>query len=261
MTNLSKGWRSVDTAERPTDFLSYLERAERLPFIQQVREETYRMLAGASGLGVDVGCGTGRVVHELAQRGLQAVGVDLNQTMVDVARERFPECGFRTGSAFKLPFEDGSLGWYRGERVYVTLADPGAALAEARRVLAPGAVIVLAEPDLESTIFTSKHVELARTAITALANESPSGRVGMRMRGLMREAGFTDVEVTARALVLTDLEDANVLLIDVALAAALRQGRLTEEQVGLLRQDLADCARRGAFVLSHTAFITSARRS
>jgi len=66
------------------------------------------------------------------------------------------------------------------------------------------------------------------------------------MRGLLREAGFTEVEVTARALSMTELEDANVLLIDVALAAALRQGRSTQEQVGLLRQDLADSARRGA---------------
>ncbi len=261
MTSTLKGWQRIDTEERPKDFQAYLERAESHPQLRQVREETYRLLADISGQGVDVGCGTGRAVHELAQRGLQAVGVEPSQTLVGAARERFPGCDFRTGSAFKLPFEDGALRWYRAERVYVHLDDPAAALAEARRVLAPGATLVLADPDLESITFTSRHAGLARTAIAAMADEVPHGRIGTRMRGLMREAGFTDIAVTARAQLFTELEDAAPLVLDLALAAALRQGRLSEEQVGLLRQDLAECAIRGAFVLSCTAFMTSARRS
>jgi SAM-dependent methyltransferase len=259
-SNLTE-WQRIDTAERPKDFLAYLERAESHPQIRQVREDTYRVLAGVSGLGVDVGCGTGRVVHELAQRGIQAVGIEPSQTLVGAAKERFPDCDFRTGSAFKLPFEDESLGWYRAERVYMHLDDPAAALAEAHRVLAPGATLLQADPDLESITFRSRHVKLARTAITAMADEIPNGRIGTRMRGLMGEAGFRDIDVTARAQVFTKLEDALPLVIELALAAGLRQGGLTEEQVGLLRQDIADCERRDAFVLACTVFVTSARRS
>ena len=39
---------------------------------------------------LDVGCGTGRVAIELARRGIEAVGIDTNASMLAVARERGP---------------------------------------------------------------------------------------------------------------------------------------------------------------------------
>ena len=40
---------------------------------------------------LDAGCGTGRVAIELANRGVNAVGVDLDPGMLDVARAKAPE--------------------------------------------------------------------------------------------------------------------------------------------------------------------------
>lgn len=40
---------------------------------------------------LDAGCGTGRVAIELAQRGLEVVGVDLDPAMLGAAREKAPE--------------------------------------------------------------------------------------------------------------------------------------------------------------------------
>lgn len=40
---------------------------------------------------LDGGCGTGRVAIELARRGLDVVGVDLDQDMIDMARSKAPE--------------------------------------------------------------------------------------------------------------------------------------------------------------------------
>jgi SAM-dependent methyltransferase len=40
---------------------------------------------------LDGGCGTGRVAIELARRGLDVVGTDLDQDMIDVARTKAPE--------------------------------------------------------------------------------------------------------------------------------------------------------------------------
>ncbi|MEY2472419.1 MAG: hypothetical protein QOK28_1748 [Actinomycetota bacterium] len=39
---------------------------------------------------LDAGCGTGRVAVELARRGVDVVGVDVNPSMLAVARERAP---------------------------------------------------------------------------------------------------------------------------------------------------------------------------
>jgi SAM-dependent methyltransferase len=49
-------------------------------------------LVGSLGLGsvLDAGCGTGRVAIELARRGLDVVGIDLDPQMLAVAREKDP---------------------------------------------------------------------------------------------------------------------------------------------------------------------------
>ncbi|MGH8892422.1 MAG: class I SAM-dependent methyltransferase [Actinomycetes bacterium] len=46
------------------------------------------LVAGATVL--DAGCGTGRVAIRLAERGFHCVGVDLDASMLDVARQRAP---------------------------------------------------------------------------------------------------------------------------------------------------------------------------
>jgi SAM-dependent methyltransferase len=40
---------------------------------------------------LDAGCGTGRVAIELARRGVEVVGVDLDEAMLDVARAKAPD--------------------------------------------------------------------------------------------------------------------------------------------------------------------------
>jgi SAM-dependent methyltransferase len=40
---------------------------------------------------LDAGCGTGRVAVELARRGIEAVGADVDPSMLDAARRRAPE--------------------------------------------------------------------------------------------------------------------------------------------------------------------------
>jgi SAM-dependent methyltransferase len=40
---------------------------------------------------LDAGCGTGRVAIELARRGVEVVGVDLDQSMLDQARSKAPD--------------------------------------------------------------------------------------------------------------------------------------------------------------------------
>src|SRR5436309_5360769 len=46
---------------------------------------------------LDAGCGTGRVGRELARRGLDVVGVDVDQSMLATARRRAPELDWRLG--------------------------------------------------------------------------------------------------------------------------------------------------------------------
>lgn len=65
---------------------------------------------------LDVGCGPGTVTGYLAERGVDASGVDLSPRMVDHARRRHPGCRFDVRSATELDLADASwgglLGWW-----------------------------------------------------------------------------------------------------------------------------------------------------
>lgn len=118
-----------------------LDASETLPSAGALRATSYDLLRLSAGAAVvDVGCGTGRAAAELSQRGMRVVGVDLSEQMLAAARDRWPGNDFRCADATALPLQDFSMDGYRADKVFHELAEPAAALTEARRVLAPGDV-------------------------------------------------------------------------------------------------------------------------
>ncbi len=55
---------------------------------------------------LDAGCGTGRVAIELARRGFDVVGTDLDESMLAVARERAPDLAWRSGDLATLDLDE-----------------------------------------------------------------------------------------------------------------------------------------------------------
>jgi SAM-dependent methyltransferase len=84
---------------------------------------------------LDVGCGTGRWLAELRDRGLFVTGLDLNPVMVELARRRLgPGADVHRGAAEDLPFEDNAFDLTCLNTVLEFAADPEEALREAVRV-------------------------------------------------------------------------------------------------------------------------------
>src|SRR3954453_1687285 len=101
------------------ELIRTLDAAEMLPQAVELRVHGYELLRAVPGaVVVDVGCGTGRAVAELAERGAHAVGVDPDPTMLAAARERFPGIDVRAVDATCLPFDDGQVHGYRADKVY-----------------------------------------------------------------------------------------------------------------------------------------------
>jgi SAM-dependent methyltransferase len=71
---------------------------------------------GRLGAVLDVGCGPGTVTAYLAERGVDASGVDLSPRMIEHARRLYPQCRLSVGSATDLDLADASfgglLGWW-----------------------------------------------------------------------------------------------------------------------------------------------------
>jgi ubiquinone/menaquinone biosynthesis C-methylase UbiE len=91
----------------------------------------------AGGRVLEVGCGTGRNLPLYPPRG-RLVGVDPHPQNVARARRRAPSRPLVQARAEALPFRDGAFEVVVSSLVLCSVDDPSRALAEIRRVLAPG---------------------------------------------------------------------------------------------------------------------------
>lgn len=93
---------------------------------------------------LDLGCGTGAVLRELARRG-EATGLDMSPLAIGYSRRRGLERLVR-GDAEALPFPARTFDAVVSLDLFEHLPGDSAGIAEAFRVLRPGGVLVLAVP-------------------------------------------------------------------------------------------------------------------
>jgi len=114
----------------------------------------------------DLGCGTGQVSESLSPFVGRVVAVDSSAAMLKAARGRLSSAEnveVRAGELEALPIDDGELDAALLFLVLHYVAEPAAALAEARRVLRPGGrllVIDMAPHDRDEYRQTMGHVWL-----------------------------------------------------------------------------------------------------
>lgn len=103
---------------------------------------------------LDVGCGTGFLLEQLAGRGFTGVGVDLSPESIAIARQRLADLGAadrlraETGSAYEPP--DGPFELITLTDVLEHLEDPRACLRALHDRLAPGGLLVISTPNRHS---------------------------------------------------------------------------------------------------------------
>jgi ubiquinone/menaquinone biosynthesis C-methylase UbiE len=248
------------TAHTDTDTLiRMLDAAEAMPGAATLRARSYELLRLSPGdTVVDVGCGTGRAVAELAGRGARAVGVDLDPAMLAPARSRFPGIDVRVADAADLPLDDGQARGYRADKVYHVLPEPSAALAEARRVLAPGGRIVLVGQDWDTVVIDSDRPGLTRRIVHARADTIPHPRIARGYRNLLLDAGFRDVEFEAHTVIFTD--PAMQPLLSGHAAAARQAGVISDAEAGAWVGEQARRAAAGRLMFAIPMFVAAGTR-
>lgn len=113
-----------------------------------VRETLQRLRAKPSDRVLDVGCGTGALLHALSTScpGMQLVGVDASPAMLAIARRRLgPSLELQVGWAESLPYPSESFDIVVSSSVFHYLREPALALQEWARVLRPGGRIVITD--------------------------------------------------------------------------------------------------------------------
>ena len=91
---------------------------------------------------LDLACGTGDIAFALAKRGADVVGLDITHRMVQLARAKGGAPRFVTGDMLALPFGDEAFDVVTTGYGLRNVPDIPRAIAEMRRVLKPGGVLI-----------------------------------------------------------------------------------------------------------------------
>lgn len=103
---------------------------------RDVRRLLPRASAGQALL--DIGCGTGHWSAFFAEMGYRVTGVDIAETMIEVARSAVPQCTFQVADACRLPFDDGTFDVAAAMATLAFVPDAAAAVGEMARCTTTG---------------------------------------------------------------------------------------------------------------------------
>ena len=143
--------------ERSSDAQSYFERNAarwdeiRSLYVSEANVEA--AILSAAGAGpfermIDLGTGAGRMLALLGPKAKDAIGLDLSQQMLNVARLHVTEAGLqgvelRHGDIFATRLPDRSADLVVVHQVLHYLSDPASAVIEAARLVAPGGRLLI----------------------------------------------------------------------------------------------------------------------
>ena len=159
---------------------------------------------------LDVGCGTGSLTFQLAQRPeLDAItGIDYAAPYIEHAtlRNTDPRVSFRVGDATALPFPDASFDRVLSLLMLHFVAQPERAVAEMRRVARPGATVAAAVWDARGGFVATRLFHDTAAALDPAAAERrarnftrPMTRPG-DLEAAWRRAGFAEIAATELAI-------------------------------------------------------------
>ncbi len=150
---------------------------------------------------VDVACGTGVLAQAVADRvGTEGmtVGIDINEGMLNIAREKAPEIEWRQAPAEALPLDDNSFDSVVCQFGLMYFEDQQAALKEMMRVLRPGGnlAVVVWDKLENSPAWAIEEQIFQRVLGEEFADEAPYNLGDQQvLQRLFASASISDVKI------------------------------------------------------------------
>lgn len=172
-------------------------------YVQQARwtRDLREYLLGGAGLRsarrvLEVGCGTGAVLLDLARAGARIHGLDNDSNSLRVCRANAPFASLTRGDALELPFVAGTFDIAFCHYLLLWVSTPIAALREMKRVTRRGgSVMAFAEPDYSGRLDRPRKLEvLGRLQTDSLRRQGANPAMGGQLRRAFEEAGLMVVE-------------------------------------------------------------------
>lgn len=264
-------WAEVDRTDDPKWFVRFLD-STREGLLAQVKANpmsVYGHLEPAPGKTVlDIGCGTGTLLHSLAELVApdgEVFGVDFSATMIDEARARaaalqFPP-KFEVMDAMNLDFEDGQFDATTATIVFEHVPEPDQAIAEAIRVTKPGGIVSAIDQDLDGTLIDADDLNSVRAVVRHFSDSVKHGRLGRQLYAKFARAGMQDIRVMPVSMPMRGAAVRSSLpLLEEAIRRTVASGAITAQQGQDLQAELESRTADGTAFVFMSVFRVTARK-
>jgi SAM-dependent methyltransferase len=219
---------------------------------------------------LDIACGTGVAAQAAADAGAHVTGVDFSAAMLAMARSLHPDIAFQAGDAEQLPFADRSFDAVISNFGVHHVEHPERAIAEARRVLAPGGTLAFTVWAASADNTAWRIIFDAVRACGRLDVPMPAGNDASATREnfarLMVQAGFDPATLRSELLAHDWLLPEGADLVSIFETGTVRMATLLRGQGSALpavREHVATALqarrRNGAIALPTRAWLISAQ--
>lgn len=138
----------------------------------------------SSGLFLDVGCATGRLLQSLGEQGWRVQGVEVCKPAAVYGREN-RDVPIYTGPLETAGWEDESIAVVHSSHVIEHLADPAGFIREAYRLLKPGGYLLITTPNrggFQARLFQSRWRSVIHDHVVLFSREN--------LKRMVQEKGF-----------------------------------------------------------------------
>jgi ubiquinone/menaquinone biosynthesis C-methylase UbiE len=258
----------VDGTGYPSSFIAYLDQAKQQ--FAAAKRPSYALLGlQPKDKVLDVGCGTGDDVREIAARvgaaGL-AVGVDKSEAMIAEAQRRSAGSSlpvqFYVAEAEHLPWECDLFDACYVDRLLQHVASPEPVFQQICRVLKPRGRLVILDRDWGMVALDSSDQITTRIVLDTAAARIRNSWMGRRLYGLFKIGNLKEVRLQTHYVNMGSLETADTLL-DLRMVAehAIEARNLTRQAVDAWWKDLSLRDQLGTFLATVTLFVVSGVKS
>jgi ubiquinone/menaquinone biosynthesis C-methylase UbiE len=223
-------------AEKHYD-INYLQNSRRL--LLNLKEASYTYFNEIDkGIIIDLGCGAGKDVIELAKtigKNAKVIGVDHDPIMLEQGvndAQDINNVEFILSEAYPLPFANEAIAGLRTERVIQHLKEPQIVSDEIYRILKPGSPFVIIETDWHSLSFYTEFTEVQKSVNKYLTDTKiNNGFAARKLTGYLKTSKFRNIKFEIHPFVLGTLEEANEYLwVEKMVKEAAEKGYITNDE-------------------------------
>src|SRR4030065_2710935 len=170
---------------------------QQAKWTQNLRDYVFNQIGiDKSARILEVGCGTGVILHELTQVSQGYIfGLDIDYKSTQMTHNSLPTTSILTGNGVNLPYRPGSFDVTVCHFLLLWVNNPLQVVKEMSRVTRSGGfVLALAEPDYGGRIdFPNPLSQIGSWQAAALREQGANPNIGRELRTLFSKANLADL--------------------------------------------------------------------